>query len=67
MLLRNIMHNLSFADAQLLGKFLMKAILSSANNTILIVLRHDNFVEAESKTRYKGLRAVKNPRKQCRL
>ena len=59
MLLCNIMHNLSFADAQLLAKFLMKAILNSVNNTALVMLRHDNDVEAESKTRYKVLRAVK--------
>ncbi|MGB7044169.1 MAG: hypothetical protein WBD65_04430 [Methylocella sp.] len=36
----------------------MKAILNSVNNTILTMLRHDNDVEAESKTRYKVLRAV---------
>jgi hypothetical protein len=59
MLLCNITHNLSFADAQLLAKFLMKAILNSVNNTALAMLRHDNDVEAESKTRYKVLRAVK--------
>jgi hypothetical protein len=59
MLLRNITHNLSFADAQLLVKFLMKAILNSASNTIPTLLRHDNDVEAMSKTRYKVLRAVK--------
>src|ERR1700730_7058342 len=63
MLLCNITHNLSVADAQLLVKalvkFLMKAILNSVNNTTLAMLRHDNDVEAESKTRYKVLRAVK--------
>ena len=59
MLLRNITHNLSFADAQLLVKFLMKAILNSVNNTIPGMLRHDNNVEADSKTRYKVFRAVK--------
>jgi hypothetical protein len=59
MLLCNITHNLSFADAQLLVKFLLKANLNSVNNTALIMLRHDNDVEAESKTRYKVLRAVK--------
>jgi hypothetical protein len=56
MLLCNITHNLSFADAQLLVKFLMNAIL---NNTTITMLRHDNDVEAESKSRYKVLRAVK--------
>jgi len=59
MLLCNITHNLSFADAQLLVKFLMKSILNNVNNTIVTLLRHDNDVEAESKTRYKVLRAVK--------
>ena len=59
MLLCNITHNLSFADAQLLVKFLMKFILDSVSSTTLKVLRHDNDVEAESKTRYKVLRAVK--------
>jgi hypothetical protein len=53
------MHNLSFADAQLLAKFPLKAILNSVNNTTPPLLRHDNDVEADSKTRYKGLRAVK--------
>jgi hypothetical protein len=37
----------------------MKAILNSVKNTNLTLLRHDNDVEAESKTRYKVLRAVK--------
>jgi hypothetical protein len=37
----------------------MKAILNSVNNTAPTMLRHDNDVEAESKTRYKVLRAVK--------
>jgi hypothetical protein len=59
MLLRNIMHNLSFADAQLHVKFLMKAILSSANNTNRSMLRHHKDVGADSKTRYKVFRAVK--------
>jgi hypothetical protein len=59
MLLCNITHNLCFADAQLLAKVLLKAILNRVNNTILIMLRHDNDVEAKSRTRYKVLRAVK--------
>ena len=59
MLLCNISHNLSFADAQLLAKFLLKANLNSVNNTTITLLRHDNDVEAKSKTRYKVLRAVK--------
>src|ERR1700730_11367229 len=75
MLLCNITHNLSVADAQLLVKalvkFLMKAILNSVNNTALAMLRHDNDVEAESKTRYKVLRestsCCENRRKQFRL
>jgi hypothetical protein len=48
-----------FCKCSIACENLMKAILSSANNTILIMLRHDNVVEAESKTRYKVLRAVK--------
>jgi hypothetical protein len=60
MLLCNITHNLSFADAQLLGEFRMKAILDNENNTILILLRHVNDAEADSKTRYNVLRSVKN-------
>jgi hypothetical protein len=59
MLLRNITHNLSFADAQLLAKIRLKAILNSVNNTTFPALRHDNDVEAEGKLRYKVLRAVK--------
>jgi hypothetical protein len=63
MLLCNISHNLSFADAQFLVlnflRIFLKAILNSVNNTALALLRHDNDVEAESKTRYKVLRAVK--------
>jgi hypothetical protein len=62
-LLCNITHNLNFADAQLLVKFLMRGIL---NNTIVAMLRHDNDVEADSKTKYKAVRA-QNPRKQFRL
>jgi hypothetical protein len=49
MLLRNIMHNLGFADAQLLAKFPMKAILSSLNDTTHSMLRHDKDVEAKNK------------------
>jgi hypothetical protein len=52
MLLCNIMHNLSFAGAQLLAKFPPKAILNSVNNTTPLMLRHDNDVEADSKNRY---------------
>jgi hypothetical protein len=37
----------------------MKAILNSVKNTTFTLPRHDNDVEAESKTRYKVLRAVK--------
>jgi hypothetical protein len=59
MLLCNITRNLSFADAQLLVKFPLKANLNSVNNTTITLLRHDNDVEAKSKTRYKVLRAVK--------
>jgi hypothetical protein len=59
MLLCNITHNLSFADAQLLAKFPPKAILNSVKNTTITLLRHDNDVEAKSKTRHKVLRAVK--------
>jgi len=44
---------LSFADAQLLVKFPINAIFNSVNNTILIMLRHDNDVEAESKPNIK--------------
>ncbi|PZR88526.1 MAG: hypothetical protein DLM68_07285 [Hyphomicrobiales bacterium] len=40
-------------------RIFLKAILNSVNNTNPIMLRHDNDVEAESKTRYKVLRAVK--------
>jgi hypothetical protein len=59
MLLRNITRNLCFADAQLLVKVLLKAILNRVNNTTTTLLRHDNDVEAKSRTRYKVLRAVK--------
>ena len=59
MLLCNITRNLSFADAQLLAKFPLNANLNSVNNTTTTMLRHDNDVEAKSKTRYKVLRAVK--------
>jgi hypothetical protein len=59
MLLCNITHNLSFADAQLLAKFPPKPILNSVNNTATLMLRHDNDVEAKSETRYKEIRAVK--------
>jgi hypothetical protein len=60
MLLCNITHNLSFAVAQLLGEFRMKAILNSENNTILTLLQHVNNAEADSKTRYNVFRSVKN-------
>jgi hypothetical protein len=43
----------------LLAKFLLKANLNSVNNTTTTMLRHDNDVEAKSKTRHKVLRAVK--------
>jgi hypothetical protein len=56
----NITHNLSFADAQLLGKFRMKSILNTVNNTTLPMLRHDNDAEANRKTGYNVLRSVKN-------
>jgi hypothetical protein len=65
MLLCNIRHNLSFAVAQLLVKFLMKSILNSVSSTTHSVLRHDNDVEAECKTRYKVLRAVKIQGNNC--
>ena len=72
MLLCNITRNLGFADAQLLAKFplkanLIKANLNSVNNTTITMLRHDNDVEAKSKTRYKVLRAVKIPGNKFRL
>ena len=55
MLLCNITRNLSFADAQFLAKF----ILATLNSTTLTLLRHDNDVEADSKSRHKVVRAVK--------
>jgi 5-methylthioribose kinase len=58
MLLCDITQNLGFADDQFVAK-LLKAILNSVNNTNLTLLRHDNDVEADRKTRYKVLRAVK--------
>ena len=59
MLLRNITHNLSFADAQLLAKIRLKVILKQRKQYNLLPLRHDNDVEAEGKLRYKVLRAAK--------
>jgi hypothetical protein len=59
MLLCNNTHNLSFADAQLLAKFLcelfLKAILDCASKATHLMLRHAIDVEAESRTRYKAL------------
>jgi hypothetical protein len=60
MLLCNITNNLGFADAQLLGKFLMNVILNNANNTTVIMLRHDNDAKACSKHRSTVFRSEKN-------
>ena len=59
MLLCDITHNLSFANAQLLVKVVVKSICNMVTNTNLTMLRHGIDVEADRKTRYKVLRAVK--------